>query len=193
MGFIERFLRDVQIRTQKAADISRQALEVGEARLQREAVGRIIQEQRRRMAVAFATENNVGDVLSKFAGLLTRKLKLDQGFGYAEYFPGSTTAPGSIIRRGYPDSNLDSVVWHVKNIGDEGGITYSGFTYIAAETLPTGDVQFHSSKKIDLIPLGRWRENRDVFDNALERAYDSPAIWKPPVQIGGHVVGPGNR
>lgn len=168
MGFIERLKEEKETREHAEAERRRTEEECKAAvvvqRQQQQDAERLRREARKNQAKQFRDENGIGSLVIELKRLID----------------GSTfVQERDHIQPRDKDSVLDGFGWDESYGGQVASRTYkySG-KLIVAETYPDGTVQVHgglfgSSK----IPLVQWRNNKNVLESALEKAYYHPARY----------------
>lgn len=169
MRFIERLKQQneaaAQIGREQTAELQRKREAEETARQQKEAQEREFHAQQRHQAEAFREES----------GFTTTVNELKKELPGVKYIHGDT------FRQSDSDSVVDDVEWDQTKVGE--GENKMGRwdklegKHIAIETCPDGTFVFHGGwGGGSAVSLERWRENKEVLEIALEKAYKHPRI-----------------
>lgn len=182
MGFIEdlrkstedRLTVEHQRKTQE--DVLQAAQE--ERKHQQETKEKAFKEGRRQEAEAFRQESGIGVLMEDLAGILKKAGKQDCSYA----------APGHNYNSGYgrydsnvgvsdPNSLRDQVSWNFwggRRLLFGGGKIQQGGTCIITETSPDGTIIVHGGFGKTVIPLNRWRNDKNELEEAIKKAFHRP-------------------
>lgn len=187
MGFIERLRQQIEaealVRNQREAELSRRREIEEAARQQGKAQERAFHEKRRQEAASFWQESGIEVYLSDF-----RKILLDHNrLGYIKPIRNdhricydSPSLEHTIkFKKKDPDSISSAVTWDKRNIGEggSGDVTWdkNEWKFLVVEVLPKGDIILHAKKDV-IVPVTRWRDDKDVIENSLEASFNNPGF-----------------
>lgn len=189
MGFIERLRHqletDTLARNQREIELRIKEEEGKAVRLQGETQVRAFHEKRRQEVASFWQESGIEVCLSEFRKLLLAHDRL----GYIKPIRNDHTicydSPSlerSIdFKKKDPDSISSAVTWDKRNIGEgrRGDNTWdeNEWKFLVVEVLPEGDIIFHAKKDV-ILPVTRWRGDKDIIENSLEASFNNPGFGK---------------
>lgn len=202
MGFIERLRQqkeaDALAITQREAELGRRREAEEAVRQQREAQERELHIQRKQRAEAYFQESGIESLISELGKII------GGSYGWVGDSPWSRRHGGGQLSSATsdwrrlptlatdPDSVSIGIVWDElqkgtksapipKGVSREHGTMeqWSEFEgkFFAVETLPDGNIIFHTRRDIT-VPEQKWRIDKGVVDAALEQAFNSPRTQK---------------
>lgn len=187
MGFLERLRRDNEANPYAAPPLRTQQDAAEDTRRQAEEMKKQLREERHLQALKFREESGIhkllrtlcqgfhphGDVHETYirSNLIWQKpVNIDMG--------GEIMFPMVV----YPTSDnlFDKISWptqHNKVSRPE----YSQ-RYFMIETGWGGEIVFHYNAKPIMVAETKWRVNKDILEDCLEKAYYNPKVerWDPP-------------
>lgn len=159
MGFIERLRQEKE---------SRERAELERIRLERERKEAINKQQQAESQRREARKNQAQEFYNKSGVnfLIDELTKLTNYFARGGY--------NDDIKQKDKDSVFDGIVWETgERIHIDTNRTAYPQTLIVVETCPDGTIQIHGGfLGSSTIPLSRWENNKDVLEQALEKAWN---------------------
>lgn len=179
MNFIERLRQELVVEKQKEAQKTAQQEAIEKARFQKETDERERRVKRKEQSEKFREESGVSQVVDKLANFFSSQIReviyIATDSDHHTYEYTRQERRGGRVREnefayipcpGDSDSIYDVVHW-------------DGKKYIDVESCPDGTIVFHGDRKgSTTIRTTEWRnkEKEQLFDKALEKAYNSPKI-----------------